>query len=277
MKFYKLLLFYFLCSINLFATNLYVASNNALGEIIKEVVGTKGRVVSVADVTDPTKYEPGAILLTQISSASALFYSSDELDTWVSKLSGVSKFSMVKMLGNEGITKTSSDSNSIVNPYFWLDPMTVKGMLSKLADTLSKIDPENSNDFKANASLFSDRLDLINTQVKNYMSKHRGKKILTFGSGLEYFAKRNNLNILSNVTITNHENSTLIESLKVLANPLSKKVIFAFKEMQNINDKNNSYAIGAYLYYIDLFGSKQKKRYSDLIIGNARVISKALE
>lgn len=277
MKFYKILLLCLIASTSLQASNLYVASNNALGEILREIVGTKGRILSVSDISDPKKYEPNAILLTQISSASGVFYTSDDLDIWVTNLKNIKKYSCVQMLGTAGINNNPSDSIPSINPYFWLDPITVKSIVNKIADTLSKIDPENANDFKANANIFADRLEILNTQVSKYMQKNRGKKVLTFGKGLEYFAKRNNLNILSNTVIVSPENTTLIESLKNIASPLTKKVIFAYKEMQNSNDKNNSYAIGAFLYYIDLYGSKQKKRYSDLIIGNARIISKALE
>ncbi len=277
MNFIKLLFIFISFSSYLNASNLYIASNNVLGEILKEVVGTKGRVFSANDVADPKIYEANALLLTQIGSANAIFYASDELDVWVGNIKNIKKYSFVNMIGNFGINKNSNDSVVSYNPFFWLDPLSVKGILSKLVDTLSKLDPENANDFKANAALFSDRLELLNTQVSNYMQKNRGKKIITFGMGLEYFAKRNNLSILSNKTISISENNTIIENLKALLLPLTKKVVIAYKEMQTINDKNNSYSVGAFLYYIDLYGSKQKKRYSDLIIGNARVISKALE
>ena len=74
--------------------------------------------------------------------------------------------------------------------HIWLDPLNAGAMTRMIADSLSEIDPHNSDRYAANAHELLHRLVDLTAEIEADVASARGKPFVVFHDGYRYFEDR---------------------------------------------------------------------------------------
>jgi zinc/manganese transport system substrate-binding protein len=173
-----------------------------LGAVVKELVGDKANViVSIPNGLDPHEWEPSAKDIEAINKADLIVQNGLGLEEEMEKTLEQAKTSGVKMFTasdhiairrvglGEGIP--SGDPDQVVgapDPHLWMDPITMKRVVSALSDYLKK---DFDLDVSGQATDLQRRLDGLNTEVLNKVSvvPAENRKLVTGHESMGYFAQ----------------------------------------------------------------------------------------
>jgi len=75
-----------------------------------------------------------------------------------------------------------------VDPHIWLSPVQVKKQVEVIADTLSEIDPDNSEEYMKNAENFKKELDELHNELELKFRELKTNKLMVFHPAWGYFA-----------------------------------------------------------------------------------------
>ncbi|MBM2816323.1 MAG: ABC-type metal ion transporter, periplasmic subunit [Ignavibacteria bacterium] len=255
-----------------------VVTNQPLAGIIKELIGTRCEIVQLLPPgASPHTYSPKASDVIEAQACRALFYVSEELDGWASKLQTPKKIKVIDFLLD---SNKLTYSEGVVDPHFWTDPITVKGMLPKLVESLSEVLPDFKSSITANATIFERRLDLLDKQVLQLVDNLKGKSVFLFHPSFNYFLKRYGMFYAGSLEPSPGKEPSpnymieLTEKIKLSGT----KAIFSEPQLPAAPAKALAEAANVLLYILDpLGGTKGLYTYSDIILYNARIFKKALE
>lgn len=263
----------------------FVASSPPVQMILQEIAGTKADVEVLAGAgASPHTYEPKPSDMYKTQTATAVFHVSDFLDGWIARMPGNTRISLLDLIPRENLLRfsemTKDTADTLIDPHFWTDPMTVKALLPRLADTLALIDPENAGVYRQNANTFAKRLDLLDRQLDKILSPVRGKPIFLFHPSFNYLIKRYGLVFAGAIEEAPGKEPTpkTLQKLSERVKKSGTRAIFTEPQLPpgpaNVISENS----GALIYELDpVGGTKKLNKYTDLIIHNARIIKKALD
>lgn len=86
--------------------------------------------------------------------------------------------------------------------HFWLDPENAKLMVTEIAATLAKADPENAAAYQANAATEIVALDALETEIAADLAPVRDKPFIVFHDAYQYFEARFELSLAGSITVT---------------------------------------------------------------------------
>jgi zinc/manganese transport system substrate-binding protein len=180
-----------------------VVTYSILGSVVKDLVGDKATVtVSIPNGLDPHEWEPSAKDIETINNADLVIENGLGLEGGLGKTleaarnKGVKFFTAsdyitVRHVGpGEGIPSGDPDQAiGAADPHLWMDPVTMKGIVSALSDELEK---DFSLDVAAQATDLEKRLDALNTDVANIVAQipQSDRKLVTGHESMGYFAQR---------------------------------------------------------------------------------------
>jgi zinc/manganese transport system substrate-binding protein len=180
-----------------------VVTYSVLGSIVKELVGDKATVtVSIPNGLDPHEWEPSAKDIETINKADLVVENGLGLEGGMEKTldaarnSGVKFFTAsdyitVRHVGTgEGIPSGDPDQAiGAPDPHLWMDPITMKSVVSALATALRK---DLNLDVTTQATDLENRLGSLNTEVANTVAQipQADRKLVTGHESMGYFAQR---------------------------------------------------------------------------------------
>ncbi|EGQ2238631.1 zinc ABC transporter solute-binding protein [Campylobacter coli] len=104
------------------------------------------------------------------------------------------KVKIIDMQENISLAKaSSSDSEEILDPFTWLDPILVQNIALNTYNALVQKYPQNKSLYKHNLDKFLTELDVLNLQISSKLQKVKNKEFITYHPAWSYFAKRYNL------------------------------------------------------------------------------------
>ena len=170
----------------------------------------------------------------------------------------------------------------VSDPHIWLNPNLVKIQVKNIAERLSQIDPVNSESYNENASQYTEKLELLDLQIREELSSCSKKDFITYHNAFSYFSDEYGL---TQHTITKgvHDHSATptaksIEDVIDLAKELNLSVIFAedtsdIRISQVIADE-----IGADVLILSPVATEdiENKNYFERMQQNASNLKKAL-
>lgn len=180
-----------------------VVTYSVLGSIVKDLVGDKATVtVSIPNGLDPHEWEPSAKDIETINKADLVVENGLGLEGGMGKTLEAAKSKGVKFFTasdyitvrhvgpGEGIP--SGDPDQVIgapDPHLWLDPITMKSVVSALAPALIK---DLNLDVTSQATDLENRLDSLNTEVANTVAQipQADRKLVTGHESMGYFAQR---------------------------------------------------------------------------------------
>jgi zinc/manganese transport system substrate-binding protein len=180
-----------------------VVTYSILGSVVKELVGDEANVtVSIPNGLDPHEWEPSAKDIEALNNADLIVENGLDLEAGMfktleaAKERGVRVFTAsdyisVRYVGlGEGIH--SDDPHHALgapDPHLWTDPLTIKAVVSALADVLTN---DLKLDVAGRAQDLENRLDGLNTEVDDILSviPEADRKLVTGHESMGYFAQR---------------------------------------------------------------------------------------
>jgi ABC-type Zn uptake system ZnuABC Zn-binding protein ZnuA len=120
----------------------------------------------VPDNTTPHTFELRPSDMRLAEKSAALFFGSENLDGWSSKIPVEVKISLLSLVPDKYLIKR----NGAADPHFWLDPSAVKAMVPGLVEKLSEIDPGGKEAYRENGMRFADSLLRLANGLNNRFS-----------------------------------------------------------------------------------------------------------
>jgi zinc transport system substrate-binding protein len=273
------------------------ATINPIAAILKEIVGPGYEVVTILQPgASPHTYSPSTSDMKTIESANALFYVSDDLDGWATKLPINNTYRVIDWLSNDLILKFEdssimiTDDNSSLNdhhneisgtdPHFWTDPQAVKDILPQLVKKLCEIDPDNANLFKQNLNTMSSKLDQLDHKIGSMLAPIKGKTAFLFHPSFRYFLKRYNINYGGSIELAPGKEPTprYIIELSEKISRAGCKSLFTEPQLPEVPAKAIAEMLNLKLFMLDPNGGiKDRTTYEELMMYNAKTFLEALE
>lgn len=94
------------------------------------------------------------------------------------------------------------DAHGEGDMHFWLDPQNAKLMVTQIATTLAKADPDNAAAYQANAAAELVKLDALQAELAATMAPIADRPFIVFHDAYQYFEARFGLNLAGSVTVT---------------------------------------------------------------------------
>ena len=82
------------------------------------------------------------------------------------------------------------DEAGSIDPHFWLDPVRYAAVAGALGTAFGEIDPDNAQEYAANATAFADRLDALDGEFSSALAACTQKNLVTSHNAFGYLAER---------------------------------------------------------------------------------------
>lgn len=171
------------------------------------------------------------------------------------------------------------DHSGGVDPHFWTSPRTVKAILPALADTLGKLDPENASAYANSADIFAGQLDLLDRKIESILAPVRGRLVFLHHPSMLYLLRDYGLIYAGSVEVAPEKEALPRELYELIEKIKASGVKSIFTEPQIPRETVDKIAreAGVAVYELDPLGSSEENsRYSDMVIKNAQILSRAL-
>jgi zinc/manganese transport system substrate-binding protein len=97
------------------------------------------------------------------------------------------------------VTRAMGDVHPGGNPHFLLDPERGKIAAKNICDGLSRVDPKDADEFRANLETFNRRVDEAMAGWQTLLAPFRGAHIVTYHRSMSYLAERFGLNVINTI------------------------------------------------------------------------------
>ncbi|MGI8578967.1 MAG: metal ABC transporter solute-binding protein, Zn/Mn family [Solirubrobacteraceae bacterium] len=175
-----------------------VATTTQLGDFVREVGGSRVDVHQILKAnSDPHDYEPRPSDVQATASATVVFLSGDNLDSWMDKVSEEAGGSPTRVVVSDAVpVKVSGNPSgpeaSTYDPHWWHDPVNAKAAVKLIAAALSAADPKSAAVFKRNAAAYERKLAALQAGIASCLKAVPAtqRKLVTDHDAFNYFAKR---------------------------------------------------------------------------------------
>lgn len=162
------------------------------------------------------------------------------------------------------------------DPHIWLSPEKAKQMGQTICAELTKLYPSHAEQFAANLSGLSSKLDALQIYGKTELSNLTNRNLITFHDGFSYFAESFDLHILKAVEEESGSEASAKELIEIIDLVKSKDLPAIFTE------RNGSAAAatvisaetGVKVYSLDM--AMAGDSYFDAMYHNIRTVKEAL-
>ena len=178
-----------------------------------------------------------------LSNADLVFWIGPDLESFMAKsvetLSSSEK--AVALIAAPGVTVLPPRSgpsfaddgdHDTVDPHIWLDPENAKAMITSIAASLSRVDPEHDALYKANAEKENTKITDLERRFQERLKPLGNKGFIVFHDAYQYFEKAFGLKAVGAISI-HPENPPSAAGLIALREELkSNAAVCAFSEPQ---------------------------------------------
>ncbi len=210
----KFLVVFFLLAVSLMQAQLKVVTTIPdLKSIAEFIGGDRVDAFSIATgYQNPHFVDPKPSYILKLSKADVFITVGLDLETgWVPPLLNSARNAKIQK-GGEGyvdasvnipllqvpssVNRGEGDIHIYGNPHYWLDPANGKIIAQNIANTLSRLDPEHQNQFKANLKKFNETIDGKMKEWEGKLAKYKNTKVIAYHNEWPYFEQRFGLKIV---------------------------------------------------------------------------------
>jgi zinc transport system substrate-binding protein len=115
------------------------------------------------------------------------------------------------------------------DPHIWLNPAYAKIQVQNIANAFSSSDPKNTQFYHTNAEEYNEKLDLLDSKIRNELSTCK-QDFIAFHDAFSYFANEYDLNQHTIIATSNSHGEVTAKTLENViskARELNIKVIFS--------------------------------------------------
>ena len=279
----KILLLVFFFQLILAAQPEYVTTIHPFKEILKRVVGERGKVICLLPPgSSPHTYRISPSEVKMIESADALFYGAKNLDEWVIGYNSPHKVELLRFLPVDSLLNifTIRNENVGTDPHFWTDPLLVKILLPQLAAKLCSIDPDGCKIYEANAEEFSKELESIYNEINKNLMRVKKRTVILSHPFFQYFLKRFKFTLAGIIEPIPGKEPTPKELKELIDIAIKNNVEKIFTHIQLPDNAAHllSESTGIKVYTLDPVGGVEgRQSYEEILKYNADIILKAMK
>lgn len=192
-----------------------VATTTTLANIASEVAQDKIRVTSIASPKQNIHhYAPTPKDVLRVKGADVLIHEGLDLEAWREPL--LAAAGNMRFLGEgtdsidvsfgvplleipTSLSRSEGDIHAFGNPHYIGDPENAKIIALNIAEGLAKVEPENADFFRGNATAFNQKLDAKIKDWEARMAGFQGAPVVTYHRSWSYFVKRFKLSVIGEV------------------------------------------------------------------------------
>ncbi|MFB5613554.1 MAG: metal ABC transporter substrate-binding protein [Candidatus Nitrosomaritimum yanchengensis] len=195
----------------------------------------------VPEGVEPHDWEPTIQDVQKMQQADLIIINGIGFENWVDNLeemnyqgnivdtsNGIIKNEIFEEPNISDESEINHDEHESGDPHIWLNPVLAKIQVQNIADSFSKLDPQNKNFYQTNAKNYKDKLDLLNLKIKNDLSGCR-HDFIAFHDAFSYFADEYDLNqhtIISSNDPHAEPTAKTLQNVINTARELNIKIIF---------------------------------------------------
>ena len=220
-----------------------ISSFYPLYEFAKEVGQNKVDVhLLIPEGVEPHDWEPTIQDVHQMQNSDLVIINGLGFENWVDNLTDMNYRGIV-VDTSHGIfeNKIMEKNTSTGDPHIWLNPKLAKIQVQAIADSFSKLDPGNKNFYHANADNYSNRLDHLDSKIRNELN-NCNRDFIAFHDAFSYFADEYDLHQHTIISSNNEHaepSAKTLENVINTAKDLDIKIIF----VENVVDTRISSVI----------------------------------
>ncbi|WP_114312056.1 metal ABC transporter substrate-binding protein [Thermus caldifontis] len=235
------------------------ATTPILGDLVRQVGGNRVSVVSVVPPgADPHTFEPTPGTAKALAQSRLLFANGLGLEAFLPKLQNLlPKGARVVKLGEgqpglicqedheEAGHEEDGHAHGPCNPHLWLDPTYALRYAERIAQELSRLDPQGKALYQANLKRFKTEVEKRDKAFQACNLK--GLKVVTQHDAFTYFARRYGLKVVGSLTASGAQEVGSQGFLRLLkeARQEGVKLVLAEPQFQGTALKALAEALGA--------------------------------
>ncbi|UOQ44312.1 zinc ABC transporter substrate-binding protein [Halobacillus salinarum] len=215
---------------------------------VKKVAEDKVNVVTmIPPGNSPENYEPTSELMNEFSEADAYFsigVPTEEANILSQK--DLNKDMEVVNLADAAAEKYEERQfpSGERDPHVWMSPKRVEVMVDKITEELVKLDPDNEDFYKENASSYKEKLEAADQQIKETLKPMEQRTFIVYHPAFGYFAEDYNLEMVPLQEEGKEAAPKKMEEIIDLAKEKDIKTIFYQEEMSSKQAEAVAEAIG---------------------------------
>ena len=213
-----------------------VTSFYPLFDFTKNVGGDKVDVSLLVPMgVEPHDWEPSIQDLQKIQHADLVIINGVGFENWIHDIDSVNSDAKIvdTSLGISILQSYDEEHDTgeelYGDPHIWLNPVMAQKQVENIANSLSKIDPQNEKYYRQNAESYIKKLQNLNSKIETELSSCK-KDFISFHNAFSYFANQYGLtqhNIIQSNEPHVEPTSKSLENIVNLARNLDSNIIFS--------------------------------------------------
>lgn len=258
--------------------------------ITNEIAGDDFEVINILPPgASPHTFEPTPDLILKMQNVKTIFMIGHGIDDWATvlanNLSGVEMMAVDRGIALKkpldvrtyGVGDEEHEDGS-VDPHYWLTPENGKIIASDIADKLQSLAPEKKSAIAQRLASFKDKMNLLDSRIKQLFATKNDRRILTHHNAWQYFANDYGLQIVGVVepspgqTLTANELADLQETIR--SNRIN--TLFIEPELSQASVAPLANDLKLQIKTLDPEGGTGAADYGDMLWRNAKTIAESL-
>lgn len=202
----------------------------------EQIAGDRFDVVTmVPKGGNPETYEPSAQQMMDLS-ASDIYIKVGNIGferTWMKKLEANAPHAIV-VDSSDGITPQRTPHGD-VDPHTWMSAANARIIASNIYRALAEIDSKDSIYFRDNFEKLLDRIDAVDTSIRETLTKDKSQSFLIYHPILTYFANDYKLHQIAMDEEGREPSAAQLRNVIVEARKMGVKTFFVQSEFANRN------------------------------------------
>lgn len=202
----------------------------------EQIAGDRFDVVTmVPKGGNPETYEPSAQQMMDLS-ASDIYIKVGNIGferTWMKKLEANAPHAIV-VDSSDGITPQRTPHGD-VDPHTWMSAANARIIASNIYRALAEIDSKDSIYFRDNFDKLLDRIDAVDTSIRETLTKDKSQSFLIYHPILTYFANDYKLHQIAMEEEGREPSAAQLRNVIVEARKMGVKTFFVQSEFANRN------------------------------------------
>lgn len=269
-----------------------VASFSILGDIVKNVGGDRVAVKSLVGPNgDAHVYSPSPADAKTLADAKVIFTNGLGFEGWIARLVKSSNTKAPNIVASKGvkprkIADSHGHDHGDGDPHAWQSVPNVKIYVANIRNALIAADPAGKAIYEANAAAYLDKLDALDRDVKEAISKipPDRRKIITTHDAFGYFEGAYGMDFIAPQGVSTDSEASARDVARIIQQIKKQKIPAVFLEnisdprlLKRVADETGA-KVGGTLYSDALTDEKgDAPTYIDLIRHNIRTLSAALQ
>jgi len=205
-----------------------ISSFNPLHEFSQNVGMQKIDATLLVPIgVEPHDWEPTIKDVQQMQASDIIVINGIGFENWVDKISDENYQGTIVDTSNKILVKLEEEHNS-QDPHIWLTPGNAKIQVQNIATAFSNADPENQQYYESNAQKYIQKLDLLDSKIRNELSGC-ATDFITLHDAFSYFADEYDLNqhvIISSTDSHGEATAKTLANIISTAKKLDIQIIF---------------------------------------------------